>query len=1660
MFWSQHLGCWGQNTSRIQNKVVYATLCLQAIELFWKFVVKGAFTRPKVDWRVVNLNIGFAWDTSFLGQYANDPTKTWDQLTTAQRIFRVVNVGFKVKARNLLSQKHTRCETFCDGMFDPDWKYYPAKAVYSPARLRALGGKGKTDPQPGVKSRLKLAHQVGDYHDLMRKCVKWMDEIRAIGQAQDLNMLKTVKPVPRLFVFAPPQRFHFEIMMHGTVSIPLSSSMKGLCTNTSPKFPISVQMWVPWYIGDAPRRTLLIDETIGRDRDPKEWDSHAYSQCGMDHFNDGYNRFRFQIYNKVDVRQTLQLKNGFVHPRRDCQQSARKQRRVRQSPGSQPPTQTHGFHPAWRQPQPQPSTQEVGAEGAEGTRGRREGGDYDYGDDADEYTPLLPTVPGVSDDDDDFVPSNQRQSSSCQFGSMWMLVLDELVQLGLPSHRLKQVIASLETEAWAAPFFDMQETKWVAGKYERFENPFERPEYKEFYDWFVRVKEDYPGQAVDRQQGGIRIKFPDMSLWSLICLGSSAITGQFIDPGFDTGPGRPGLAECSAYLTDLFGGAPVTKLEIGLKDIFVYYPFKGSKSNGAAAGPKADGDDDGTVTNPMHAAEDGALEFTGDQQADAEVLANSKPESFFVGTEFQMTIMLTQFMALPVRLRVSGSAGKDTGTGTGGGTGGRGRRAMDSAVGATVDIGDLAQQINAIWSSRPSFIDVILDLLDALFTPPTSAVLVFASAEMDPAQLPRNPQVQSMPAGMTMPAGVSLSFKLGRGFFANLGSEYPAMKPLMDLVSFLDSLEFTVALNPVAVSAGVSLKFTNLAPKDASSCNMVCHLLHLIPGLDKAELYAYAALMLVPYREFQFGGGIKNLNLQIPGIDWFALKELRYEATHSQNPKAFGNSFMIYGSFDLPNFGNFGSTARDITPVGNHSFRFPDGSVKSKAVVARLTDTKLRFTGGIGFVQESKKIGPKFAFSMSGYYMNVFTSSYFHFGNLNFNMVLTANPPFLGSAEVGGDFCLGTFGRCGLCLLDGQNSTSCGPDRRIMRLLVYAGIGINVEDNYLLAKVSGTISIKSLIEVFDLDSQFAVPDVVGNAVVLEPRTGQTGITLSYSMQEEKEIVGMYNPVTGTRGKIIVPLGLQVDGRVTVFKGIKGLQFQADIQIVFAEGSLLINYTQSPINFGNVFKVTSYDDDSVGPSMYVLAKWPAYSTMFMAAASSASGIMANPSAEQLAKEVLKQFGLVVKISGKVSIFGMTRRILVDIGKERALFRTDGTLFSIMHAEFEVDVGYKAFPPSFRARGKFSLPSHQMLIQAVRDALGSARDAAVSSIAAAQSDVDDAQASFNGEVDSLQAKVAGANKAFDAAVSALGTAKGDLDATRVRVDKDIDALIQAVRGANAGWDTAVAGMGDASAWLRDQKLIFDDAQAHLRGVHDDVDAMCNSGRKCGWNPICHAKNGACKLVKLGAKGLISLAMIAMELPKLAVDAAAAVVDAAAVLVDKSRVILKAAEYALEAGRTAAQAAIGGAKALVSLASIAVDNSRWTLDVARGALEVGRGLGNGAFETANLALEGAKGVVKMGLYIAEKLAEYALSAFYIEVLEFDVQLTPDQQTLQVKFKGVIFGQAVGFDFTLDFAASQSHILTLRPLFSKMARNLDLSCVFVPAPCVLGPKHVSNPE
>ena len=48
MFWFQHLGCWGQNTSRIQNKEFYATLCLQGTTLQSDFAMDTILIQPQL----------------------------------------------------------------------------------------------------------------------------------------------------------------------------------------------------------------------------------------------------------------------------------------------------------------------------------------------------------------------------------------------------------------------------------------------------------------------------------------------------------------------------------------------------------------------------------------------------------------------------------------------------------------------------------------------------------------------------------------------------------------------------------------------------------------------------------------------------------------------------------------------------------------------------------------------------------------------------------------------------------------------------------------------------------------------------------------------------------------------------------------------------------------------------------------------------------------------------------------------------------------------------------------------------------------------------------------------------------------------------------------------------------------------------------------------------------------------------------------------------------------------------------------------------------------------------------------------------------------------------------------------------------------------------
>ena len=852
-----------------------------------------------------------------------------------------------------------------------------------------------------------------------------------------------------------------------TVGIPIVGMDKGtLCSNDWPRIPISVDIYVPSNVGVGSSRmeVLNFDETIGaRPRNKKEWDEHAYSQCGVEHFSEAYNKFR-------------------------CE----------------PPF------------------------------------------------------------------------TDCRVGSTWMLVLNELMQLGLDTADLKSSIDDLHDQPWAAKFLHMQDN--TADGF--IDNPFENEQYKDFYAWMVQKRKDYPDPTAN-SYGGVRVRFPDLRLASFVCLGAGAIqerlgmSKKMVDPGFDNS-GDIG-EECMAFLGDLFGEAANVVLpvfgSVGLVGINFYYPL-GSDGNADA----------GTTDSYLFSASpQGTL--TNIQQE-----ANEKGTSgFFENSEVKAVAVLPLGIEVPMKARLfplwrtGGSRAR--------------RTEANKGFAVTMNLDDMVQQVGAAWEARPPFVDDMLAFLGKLLAPPTAALFTMSSASASASDLPgkKGPATAKMPAAMSVPAGMSLTFTLATKFFSTIADELfkgpllsPIRQALKPMLGFLDPLEFTASVSVKAATCGVSLKASSLAPKDDGDCGMVCQLLHTVLDGDmvmygEADIRFLRDLWLRPYSEARFEVGMDNLELQIPGISWFRLQGIKFESFMTTHHLKKGGHSWITGTFDLPNMGKYSGSYDIEKKQGGAEYKFPDGTMKPKADVDRLMDHRLQFEGGFGFKAEGTVVGMQFKFKQSGYYMNAGFSPYFHFGNLGIEFVPSPEPPWLQAVQLQGGFCVGSFGRCGLCLLEGLESSKCGPGNRLIRMEAYAGISENLPDNYLMTTVNGEVSIGSILEVFDLDTLLEkaglpkVPDAVGNALKLGPRDGQTGVVLSYAY-EEKTIDGIYNPATGVREAVVIPRGLRVDGRLTVFEGIPLLEFYAEIEIVLTDTSLLINYTQSAINFANIFKVRALATD--------------------------------------------------------------------------------------------------------------------------------------------------------------------------------------------------------------------------------------------------------------------------------------------------------------------------------------------------------------------------------------------------------------------------------------------------------------------------------------------------
>ena len=108
MFWSQHLGCWGQNTSRIQNKGFYATLCLQAIN-GWFIKNDHIKNGPNLDAPGRSPTDHVGRDKTLNGQYwaqpANDTRSAGSM--TGGRVSAVLNAGARARTENGTKKKST-----------------------------------------------------------------------------------------------------------------------------------------------------------------------------------------------------------------------------------------------------------------------------------------------------------------------------------------------------------------------------------------------------------------------------------------------------------------------------------------------------------------------------------------------------------------------------------------------------------------------------------------------------------------------------------------------------------------------------------------------------------------------------------------------------------------------------------------------------------------------------------------------------------------------------------------------------------------------------------------------------------------------------------------------------------------------------------------------------------------------------------------------------------------------------------------------------------------------------------------------------------------------------------------------------------------------------------------------------------------------------------------------------------------------------------------------------------------------------------------------------------------------------------------------------------------------------------------------------------------
>lgn len=219
--------------------------------------------------------------------------------------------------------------------------------------------------------------------------------------------------------------------------------------------------------------------------------------------------------------------------------------------------------------------------------------------------------------------------------------------------------------------------------------------------------------------------------------------------------------------------------------------------------------------------------------------------------------------------------------------------------------------------------------------------------------------------------------------------------------------------------------------------------------------------------------------------------------------------------------------------------------------------------------------------------------------------------------------------------------------------------------------------------------------------------------------------------------------------------------------------------------------------------------------------------------------------------------------------------------------------------------------------------------------------------------------------NAAFKRLEDAKRLVSEAQTKLSKALEWLEEkkeVVRAIQRKLDNAVDYLEEKKTDLEKAKSVFNSASSYLKEQKERVERLCTikrcnriciPGVKCGWfyckltrcmisidDPLCVVKNIACSLVRAAVLAVYDLAILALNVPLLALDAAKGALWLAQVAVDRF-------------------------SASLELANVAIDIAKIGVKAASVGLDV-----------VNVALDAVEVVVKIGMEVFSFIIEYGLS------------------------------------------------------------------------------------